>query len=469
MRNEKNVEIAKDTLNVIKNGYYIHNGEKISIVNPFFSNAKYDDVTVLSPNKLESIANDDDDTFAEAFRGSTSCSFFLLDADSFEVASSFENGLVMNFANAHTVGGGFLKGSHAQEESLCRCSTLYASISSEKASAMYDYNNRINEPADSDFMLLSRNVCVFKDRFGNYLDEPYNTAVITVAAPNVNGKASKIQKDELRDIIKTRLKLFLYACAYHGYKDLVLGAWGCGAFGNNPYDVASCFYDLFFNNGFKDYFDNIAFAVLGGGENYKAFADVFGDEIIDCEGDEDKNEKISESLYHRPICNHSVNNVSPENIGYTFGVLGDGVPFEAELWEFDGIRTVSVYIPDIFAMPKNFEPNEKTDKPIFFESHCERKSAAILNIGMAIREPCLTDEKQYVDYLEEMGIVKYEGRVRNGGVEFFTDFEGNDIVCVHIDLDGIENGKVKINLHFRDFPGYKRKPNIKVFSGKSTK
>lgn len=61
--------------------------------------------------------------------------------DSFQAAKKYENPLVMNFANAHNPGGGFELGANAQEEALCRCSTLYASISSNDAKEMYQYNN----------------------------------------------------------------------------------------------------------------------------------------------------------------------------------------------------------------------------------------------------------------------------------------------------------------------------------------
>lgn len=149
---------------------------------------------------------DDGDAFFErSFHGSGGAEFHLVDADSLEAAKGMEPVLVMNFANAHTLGGGFLNGARAQEESLCRCSTLYASISSDKAGEMYDYNNRMKDPLDSDYMLLSENVAVFRDFNCNPLpeEEIYGVSVVTVPAPNKKGRASHVKQSEL-DSLKAR-------------------------------------------------------------------------------------------------------------------------------------------------------------------------------------------------------------------------------------------------------------------------
>lgn len=90
--------------------------------------------------------------------GSIGKNISIVAKDSFQAAGDFENPLVMNFANAHKPGGGFEMGATAQEESLCRCSTLFASISSEKAQEMYRYNNSHVSSVESDYMLVSEYV-----------------------------------------------------------------------------------------------------------------------------------------------------------------------------------------------------------------------------------------------------------------------------------------------------------------------
>jgi len=173
-------------------------------------------------------------------------------------------------------------------------------------------------------------------------------------------------------------------------------------------------------------------------------------------------EFFKETRYHRPICNHSINDIGAENIGYTFGIFGDGIPFEADLWKLNGETTVSFYLPDVAKLVEGYTPvkNLSTDMP--FEISTEVVSKSVLGIGMAIRTPeNAYDEKPYIDYLERVGAVTFENRVMNGGVEYYTDIEGNDIVCIHISLDGIEGGHVETTLHFMPFPGTYNKSNIK--------
>lgn len=99
------------------------------------------------------------------------CKVSVINADSFQAARQYENPLVMNFANAHNPGGGFKLGANAQEEALCRCSTLYASITSKEASKMYLYNNTHLSTVESDYMLYSPDVCVFRDEQYELLEE----------------------------------------------------------------------------------------------------------------------------------------------------------------------------------------------------------------------------------------------------------------------------------------------------------
>ena len=89
----------------------------------------------------------------------------MLDEDSFTTLSD----CVLNFADARQPGGLYLYGESTQEEALCRQSTLYASISSEKARVMYD-NNRDVKNLDTDYLLLSPCVEVFRDSELNLTD-----------------------------------------------------------------------------------------------------------------------------------------------------------------------------------------------------------------------------------------------------------------------------------------------------------
>lgn len=208
--------------------------------------------------------------------GKPMCKISIINSDSYAAAKRYENALVLNFANAHHPGGGFKLGANAQEEALCRCSTLYASISGEAASEMYRYNNRHFSVTESDYMLISPCVLVFRDEKCNLLATPFRTAVITAPAPNRYGRAALVPAAKIRETFERRIRIILLAAAERGYKNLVLGAWGCGAFGNCPADVAEAFRTVIVDEKLGCFFTEICFAVYGteNGRNITAFREV---------------------------------------------------------------------------------------------------------------------------------------------------------------------------------------------------
>ena len=210
--------------------------EAMEFTDNFIEETKHyecEEVLVYLPDMLQDIVNDVDGFFEKSFCETEGANFFVVDADFFDAALDLEKPLVMNFASAHRPGGGFLNGAKAQEESLCRCSTLYKSISGDKVKEMYNYNNSGKNPCTSDYMLLSQNVYVFMDLRGDMLDVPFWASVVTVPAPNKRGAASNVPQDVLAHVMTERLKKMLFLAVRKGYKNLVLGAWGCGAFGND--------------------------------------------------------------------------------------------------------------------------------------------------------------------------------------------------------------------------------------------
>ncbi|WP_242848137.1 TIGR02452 family protein [Ruminococcus sp. HUN007] len=183
----------------------------------------------------------------------------------------------MNFANAHCPGGGFRLGANTQEEALCRCSTLYASITSNAAKEMYLYNNLHINPVESDYMLYSPNVCVFRNHKCVHAAEPFMASVITLPAPNRRGAAIAASGRKIAEAMTRRIRIMLAVAAENGHKDLILGAWGCGAFGNKPEDVSGYFRKVITDEGYGKLFDNICFAVYGkeDSRNITAFRKTF--------------------------------------------------------------------------------------------------------------------------------------------------------------------------------------------------
>lgn len=261
-----NILIAKETTKIIKERQYEVDGEIISL-----PDLDYESVEVISPKAGEELLSERQDT-----KKAAACNISIVAADSFQAARRYDNPLVMNFANAHKPGGGFEMGATAQEEALCRCSTLIASIGSESAKEMYRYNNLHSVSVESDYMLLSK-VCVFRNEKCELVKDPFLAGVITVPAPNRIGLAAFTPVKTISEAMVRRIRIMLLVAKEHNYKSLILGAWGCGAFHNDPENVANCFKTVLEDDGYASYFDNICFAIYGreDGKNISAFRKVF--------------------------------------------------------------------------------------------------------------------------------------------------------------------------------------------------
>jgi len=164
----------------------------------------------------------------------------------------------LNFASAKHPGGGFLGGARAQEESLARSSGLYACI---KNNPMYGYHRAHSDALYSDYALYSPDVPVFRDDEGQLLDEPYLCAFITSPAPNAKAVGRKRHHDEIHSALERRIRKVLTIAAHHGHEALVLGAWGCGVFGNDGEEVAELFRRALAYE-FQGVFGEVIFAVL---------------------------------------------------------------------------------------------------------------------------------------------------------------------------------------------------------------
>ena len=263
------VSIANETIYITQKKEYQFNGDWIRM-----PDANYKEVLVYTPDAGDILLKED----ITKYQKTNMCSFEVCNDDSFAAAAKYEKPLVMNFANAFQAGGGFKHGARAQEEALCRCSTLYASISSPMAVQMYSYNKSKKNPLTSDYMLLSPSVCVFRDKDCELLKEPFMASVITIPAPNRNGEAMHENRDRIEETMKRRIRIMFHIALQKGYTNLILGAWGCGAFGNDPYDVAEYFRSILIDEEYGKCFENVCFAVFDkeDGINISAFRECLG-------------------------------------------------------------------------------------------------------------------------------------------------------------------------------------------------
>lgn len=170
---------------------------------------------------------------------------------------------VLNFASYKNPGGMFLQGSKAQEECLCMESTLYPVL--EKWTDLYYIPNRnnLNRALYTDRALYTENVL-----FARKKGELVKADVLTCAAPNFSAAAKygKVSEIENSKILEDRIR-FVRNILQEKADIIILGAWGCGVFGQDPKEVASLF-----ENAFHDFpCDKVVYAVPGNDET----ADIF--------------------------------------------------------------------------------------------------------------------------------------------------------------------------------------------------
>ena len=161
--------------------------------------------------------------------------------------------VALNFANGVQPGGGFLHGARAQEETLCRSSALYATLEGDR---MYEEHRQRPTPDSTNWAVYSPDVPVFRRDEGTELDRPWLLSFITCAAP----VARAIGQPLAGDLLRERIHRVLEIAKSFGYDAMILGAWGCGAFGNDPHRTAMDF-RVALENEFTGAFAEIVFAI----------------------------------------------------------------------------------------------------------------------------------------------------------------------------------------------------------------
>jgi uncharacterized protein (TIGR02452 family) len=167
----------------------------------------------------------------------------------------------LNFASAKNPGGGFLSGARAQEESLCRASALYACLT---GNPMYDYHRGRRDVMYSHYAIYSPDVPVFRDDAGTLLDQPCPCAFLTSPAVNAGALRNRnAHRHAIYNAMAERVEKVLAVAAHHRHDALVLGAWGCGVFQNDPAQVAGAFRTLLGPGGrFARTFEHVVFGIL---------------------------------------------------------------------------------------------------------------------------------------------------------------------------------------------------------------
>lgn len=185
---------------------------------------------------------------------------------------------VLNFASGRNPGGGFLTGAIAQEEDLACASALYACLAHRPY--YYARNRASGSPLYADELIYSPQVPFFRGEDLALLEEPFTVSVLTSPAPNAGVARSRDPScgAEIERALTRRAWQVLAVAAAHAHRVLVLGAWGCGVFRNDPVRVADVFGRWLAHEDFHGVFDRVVFAVLSRkpNANLAAFEARFG-------------------------------------------------------------------------------------------------------------------------------------------------------------------------------------------------
>lgn len=201
---------------------------------------------------------------------------------------------VLNFASATNPGGGVTRGSSAQEEAICRCSTLYFSLIEQSMwKGFYTPHRAQRDPLHNDDCIYTPGVVVIKTDTATPQALPpedwYTVNVLTCAAPNLREQPSnpmndgdgargvQIEKQELRQLHEKRMRRILSIVAAEGNEVMILGAFGCGAFRNPPEIVAEAMRTVI--QEYRSFFEAVEFAVYcppRDDSNYRVFERVLG-------------------------------------------------------------------------------------------------------------------------------------------------------------------------------------------------
>lgn len=274
---EKRVEVFQDTMKLCKENAVLAETIKNSIQNTKFYPAEGEISLEVPKDKKGVVSVSKDRSFQAAFR----------------LREKYPNGkiAVHNFASATNPGGGVEHGSRAQEEALCRCSTLFPCLKTRELMDKFYYFHRYRKDVRyTDACIYTPGVVVMKSDtdFPEVIPEKeWNRVdIITCAAPNLrerpynsmnpgSGDGVKVSDKELLELHKSRAEKILRAAAANGADLLVLGAFGCGAFCNNPEVVARAYKEVLWE--YAGYFNEVVFAVYCSkrdSKNYEVFSRI---------------------------------------------------------------------------------------------------------------------------------------------------------------------------------------------------
>jgi len=250
--------IAQQTLEIISSGHYQNSkGERVELAASV--QRAVEETRLYTPAALSNLLSSTE----AAERGAC----IHVANETTQIASErlsrrHDDVVLLNFASAKNAGGGFLNGAKAQEEDLARCSALYPCLMTQRE--YYEANRRDGTMLYTDHMIYSPAVPFFRVTSRELIDVPFYSAVITAPAPNAGEHLRRHPGGhaEISAALRRRAGYVLAVAKDRGHRHLVLGAWGCGVFRNDPSEVAAVFADWLSDRQFADAFDHVDMPVL---------------------------------------------------------------------------------------------------------------------------------------------------------------------------------------------------------------
>ena len=233
--------VARETLKIMDQGYYEYEGKRIDIQSDM--DASIRSSVLITPTQgaelLEKYSRNDSSGIPDERVENLS----TVDAIR-KLAKEGRSSIgVLNFASAKNPGGGFINGAMAQEESLAASGTLYRTLTAHEE--YYRSNRAQTSMMYTDHAIYSPDVTFFRSGNFRLVETPVKASVLTLPAVNMGQVRLKGEDTaEAARVMRRRMALALAVFAEKGAKDLVLGAYGCGVFRNDPHQIAAWWQEL---------------------------------------------------------------------------------------------------------------------------------------------------------------------------------------------------------------------------------
>ena len=258
MKRETRAKIASETLDILSTGSYTSPaGIKVDIAPALRLCVSH--TILITPDQWPAMLQ-------SAVSSATSHSPTICVTDETSLAAAYRMAVhekcqslaILNFASAKNPGGGFLSGSQAQEESLARSSALYTALNTQPA--YYQANRKVGGSIYTDHAIFSPAVPIFRDDEGALLPA---ASFITMPAVNAGAvKTGSADHPKIPQIMAHRAKCVLALAIAQKQHSLILGAWGCGVFKNDPTMIAKCFAEALDGASlYRNHFQQITFAI----------------------------------------------------------------------------------------------------------------------------------------------------------------------------------------------------------------